>query len=59
MSDLIPCDFTKRLQLTMVFTEMCMTKAGYFFGFFGDQILKAFTFLQILDSFMQKTPLII
>lgn len=44
MSDLITRTFTKHFQLTMLFTEMCMIKAGYFFGFLGGQILKAFMF---------------
>jgi hypothetical protein len=44
MSDLITCSLTKRFQLTMVFTEMCKIKAGYFLGFFGGQILKALMF---------------
>jgi len=44
MSDLITRAFTKHFQLTVLFTEMCMIKSGYLFGFFGRQILKAFVF---------------
>ena len=56
MSDLITCAFTKLFKLTMVFTEMCMIKPGYFFGFFGGQILKASMFsVNFRQSFAENT----
>jgi len=57
MSDLIPRAFTKRLPLNMVFTEICMIKAGYFFGFFGDQIIKYLTFSVNFRQFYAENTL--